>query len=263
MAMRRVMLTIEYDGSEFYGWQLQARGRTVQGAVEDAVKKATTAFSRVYAASRTDSGVHALGQVAHFETDSHLDDATLRLALNDWLPKDVAVRECRTAPEDFHAQFSPSTKLYRYRILPSDVPRPLREGRVWRLRGPLDADAMHRAAALLVGEHDFTTFCHEKAEVDSKVRRLLRSEVLRVDDELHYMVRGKGFLYNMVRIIAGTLVQVGLGKVSLTEFREALGAHDRATAADTAPAHGLTLVRLDYENDPRGQAASTGAPDEG
>jgi tRNA pseudouridine38-40 synthase len=250
------MLNIEYDGSEFYGWQLQAEGRTVQRVVEDAVEKATTASCRVYAASRTDSGVHALGQVAHFNTETHLDDETLRRALNDWLPRDVAVVGCRTVSEDFHAQFSASTKLYRYRLLPSAVRHPLREGRVWRVRGPLDARTMNDAAAMLVGEHDFTSFCSEKAEVDSKVRHLIRSEVVQADDELHYVVRGRGFLYNMVRIIVGTLAQVGRGKMTLAEFRMALAARERSTAADTAPPHGLTLMRIDYENDPRGRTDS-------
>jgi tRNA pseudouridine38-40 synthase len=250
------MLTLEYDGAEFYGWQLQAEGRTVQGVLEQAVQKATTAFSRVYGASRTDSGVHALGQVAHIQTDSRLDDATLMRALNDWLPPDAAVVDCRTVPEPFHAQFSPSTKLYRYRVLPGAVRRPLREGRVWRVRGPLDREAMRSAAGMLVGEHDFTSFCSEKAEVRSKVRRLLRSEVREADDELHYCVRGQGFLYNMVRIIAGTLVHVGRGGMTAEDFGRALAACDRSATAETAPPHGLTLVRIDYEDDPRSGGAT-------
>lgn len=249
--MRRVMLTIEYDGARFFGWQLQAEGRTVQGAVEDAVRRATTAFSRVTGASRTDSGVHALGQAAHFDTETALDDATLLKAINAWLPDDVAVLDCRTVPADFHVQFAPSTKLYRYRILCSRVPRPLREPRVLRVWQDLDADTMRRAAAALLGEHDFTSFCSEHSEAESKIRTIVRSDIVRQGDELHYLVRGQGFLYNMVRIIVGTLVQVGKGNMTPAEFAAALRARDRKAAFETAPPQGLTLVRIDYESDPR------------
>ena len=252
--MRRIMLTLEYDGAGFHGWQLQAGDRTVQGAVEEAVERATTAFARVFGASRTDSGVHALGLVAHFDTDTRLSERELLMAVNHWLPQDAAVTDCREALPEFHAQFSPSTKLYRYRILRSAARHPLREGRVLREWRRLDAGAMREAAAMLRGEHDFTTFCSEHTETEDRVRRVLRSELAEEGDELHYEVQAPGFLYNMVRIVVGTLLQVGLGNMTPEGFAAALAARDRRCAGHTAPARGLTLLRIDYANDPRGAA---------
>ena len=245
------MLTLEYDGTDFLGWQVQAEGRTVQGVVEDAVRQATTAAARVIGAGRTDSGVHALGQVAHFDTESPLPADTILRAVNHWLPPDVAVQDCREAPPDFHARFSPSTKLYRYRLLRGAVRHPLRERHVLREWRALDVEAMGRCAALLLGAHDFTSFCSEHTESEDHVRRVARSEVVESGDELHYMVEGNGFLYNMVRVIVGTLMQVGRGDVTPDEFAACLAAHDRASAGPTAAARGLALVQITYENDPR------------
>lgn len=249
--MRRLMLTIEYDGTDFYGWQVQAEGRTVQGVLEEAVLKACGEQARVSGASRTDSGVHAEGQVAHFDADSALPPGRLLKALNHWLPHDVAVLDCREAPDGFDARFSAASKLYRYRLLCSQVRRPLRERstvRVWR---PLDRRAMRACAEMLVGEHDFTSFASEHTEAASNVRRLIRSELVEAGDELHYLVEGDGFLYNMVRIIVGTLLEVGLGNLTPDEFAAALAARDRKAAGPTARPRGLALVRVSYPNDPR------------
>jgi tRNA pseudouridine38-40 synthase len=246
-----MVITLEYDGSGFQGWQLQARGRTVQGVLEQAVKRSTTAFSRVIGASRTDAGVHALGQVAHFDTCTRLDARQLMGALNHWLPRDVAVLDCRPAPSGFHAQFDPSRKLYRYRILRGGVRHPLREDCVLRESRELDLGAMRRCAAMILGEHDFTSVCSAGSSANDHVRTVLRSELLDQGDEVHYMVEAGGFLYNMVRILVGTMIQVGLGKMTPGEFALALGARDRTAAGPTAAARGLTLVRIAYENDPR------------
>ena len=257
--MGRMVITLEYDGSGFQGWQLQARGRTVQGVLEQAVTRSTTAFSRVIGASRTDAGVHALGQVAHFDTCTRLDADRLMGALNRWLPHDVAVLDCRRAPADFHAQFDPSRKLYHYRILRGAVRRPLREGYVMREWRELDLDAMRRCAAMIVGEHDFESFCSARSGANDRVRTVLRSELLERGDELHYVVEAGGFLYNMVRIIVGTMIHVGVGKMTPEEFALALAARDRTAAGPTAAARGLTLVRITYENDPRSGADADSA----
>ena len=250
--MRRLMLTVEYDGTDFYGWQVQAEGRTVQGALEEAIFRACGETLRVTGASRTDSGVHAEGQVAHFDTECALSAAEFLKAINHYLPHDAAVLDCREAPPGFDARFSAASKLYRYRILRSAARRPLRDRfalRVWR---PLDLRAMRDAAAVLVGEHDFTSFASEHAEAASNVRRVLRSELVEDGDELHYLVEANGFLYNMVRIIVGTLLRVGLGKVPPAEFAAALEARDRKAAGPTARPRGLALVHVDYPHDPRG-----------
>jgi tRNA pseudouridine38-40 synthase len=249
--MPRLMLTVEYDGGGFCGWQVQAEGRTVQGALEEAVRRTTGEVVRVLGAGRTDAGVHAEGQVAHFDTDSDLPPARFLRALNYWLPEDVAVLECRRAGPQFHARFSARSKLYRYRILCSPVRRPLREGFVLREWRELDAATMRQCAAALVGEHDFSSFASEHAATSTSVRRLLRSSLTRSDDELHYLVEGEGFLYNMVRIIVGTLLEVGRGKMSPEAFGDALAARDRRAAGPTAPARGLCLVRVNYPDDPR------------
>jgi len=256
MPMPRIMLTIEYEGTHFLGWQLQAEGRTVQGVVEQAVERATTVFSRVTGASRTDSGVHALGQVAHFDTDTRLPPRQLLKAVNHWLPPDVAVLDCRVVPPEFHARFSPSTKLYRYRILQSPVRRPHREPYVLRERHELDVEAMRTCAAMLLGRHDFTSFCSEQAQVDSRVRRIGRSELQQAGDELHYVVEADGFLYKMVRIVVGTLMRVGRCDMTPAQFGEALAARSRKAAGPTAPARALTLMRVAYKGDPRGERSA-------
>jgi tRNA pseudouridine38-40 synthase len=249
--MRRLMMTLEYDGAGFCGWQLQAEGRTVQGALEEAIGKASGTPSRVHGASRTDAGVHAVGQVAHFDTESDLSAGQFLKAVNHWLPADVSVLDCREAPDGFHARFSALSKLYRYRILRSAVRRPLRDAltiRVWR---PLDIGAMAECAALLVGEHDFASFACEHTDAQSNVRLVTRCELIEDGDELHLLMEANGFLYNMVRIIAGTLLAVGRGKLTSRGFADALAARERGSAGPTAAARGLTLLRVRYPDDPR------------
>jgi tRNA pseudouridine38-40 synthase len=249
--MRRLMLTLEYDGTGFNGWQLQADGRTVQGVLEEAIFKATGEETRVTGASRTDAGVHAEGQVAHFDTGSDLSPFRMLRALNFWLPDDVAVLDCRPAEDDFHARFSATSKLYRYRMLRSAVRHPLRERLVLRMWRELDVEAMTECAALLVGEHGFTSFASEHSEAESNVRRVSRSEVVEQGDELLYFIEADGFLYNMVRVIVGTLLEVGRGKMTSDQFRRILEAQDRKAAGPTARPLGLTLVQVSYDNDPR------------
>ncbi len=245
------MLTLEYDGTDFLGWQVQAQGRTVQGELEDAIRRTTGEAVRVTGASRTDSGVHAEGQVAHFDTGSDLASERFVPALNYWLPADAAVLDCREAPANFDARYSASSKLYRYRVLRSAARRPLRERFTLREWRRLDVRAMRECAAMLVGEHDFTSFASEHTEAESNVRRVARSELVEAADEICYLVEADGFLYNMVRIIVGTLLEVGRGKMAAGEFARALEACRRDAAGPTAPARGLTLVEVRYPDDPR------------
>jgi tRNA pseudouridine38-40 synthase len=247
----RVILTLEYDGTDFFGWQLQPQGRTVQGVLEEAVRRVTQEVVRVTGASRTDSGVHAEAQVAHFDTAFSLAPARFVPALNFYLPHDVSVLSCCEAPAGFHARFDAASKLYRYRILLSRPRRPLRERFVLREWRPLDLPAMQRCAALIAGEHDFGSFASEFAEERDYVRHVSRSELIEGGDEVHYMVEANGFLYNMVRAIVGTFLEVGHSRMTVDQFAQVLAARDRSAAGPTAPARGLTLVRVSYGKDPR------------
>jgi tRNA pseudouridine38-40 synthase len=254
LPLRRLLLTLEYDGTDFFGWQIQAAGRTVQGLLEEAVRRLTQEAVRVTGASRTDSGVHAEGQAAHFDTHSPLAAPRFVPALNFYLPPDVSVLSCHEVDASFHARYGAASKLYRYRILRSGPRRPLRERFVLREWRPLDLDSMSRCAALLFGEHDFSSFASEHSEDESHVRRLTRSELVEASDELHYLVEANGFLYNMVRAIVGTLLGVGHGRMTPEQFEQVLCARQRSLAGPTAPARGLTLVRVSYPDDPRGIA---------
>jgi tRNA pseudouridine38-40 synthase len=246
--MRRIAITVEYDGTEFLGWQLQARGRTVQGVVEEAIRRAAGADSRVpvHGSGRTDAGVHAAGQVAHFDTRSDLSPPTFVRAINHWLPPDVSVLHAREVPVSFHARFCASSKLYRYRILRSGVPRPLRRRYSWRVYETLDVPLMQACAKRLLGTHDFASFTSTGSSVQTTVRRILRSEWRPDGRELCYFTEADGFTYNMVRAMVGTMLQAGRGKLSVRAFEELVRARDRSQAGPTADPRGLTLVHVRY-----------------
>jgi len=246
--VRRIAIKLEYDGTDHLGWQLQNRGRTVQGVVEEAVRRATGSPERipVQGAARTDAGVHAEGQVAHFDTVSRLGPERMVRALNFWLPDDVSVLAARLAPADFHARFCAEAKLYRYRVMTCRQPRPLTERYCWRVPVALDLAALRACARQLIGTRDFTSFTCAGGATRSAVRTVWRSEWLRAGEELQFFIKADGFTYKMVRALVGTMIEAGKGKLSPAQFGEALRACDRREAGPTAPPHGLALVKVCY-----------------
>ena len=260
--MRTLRLILSYDGTAYAGWQVQPQCQTVQGVLEAAIEKITGRSTRTMASGRTDAGVHALGQVVAFRTESELHADVLRRALNAELPRDVAVREVTEAPDGFHPIRDAVRKRYRYVIHDGRVRDVFQRQYCWHyVRGRLDADAMNRAAQALLGRHDFSSFESSGAERESSVRTVFDISVKRgragrpdqffadqiIPDQVLLEVEADGFLYNMVRAIVGTLVEVGRGAQRETWPAEVLRAVDRAAAGPTAPPQGLFLLRVDYE----------------
>ena len=245
--MPRYKLTIEYDGGPFVGWQRQENGRSVQQAIEEAVAAFSGETVVVKGAGRTDSGVHALGQVAHIDLVREFDDDTVRDAINAKLkPEPVAILVAERAADDFDARFSAVKRHYLYRILNRRAQPAVDAGRVWWVTSPLDAEAMHMAAQALVGNHDFTTFRSSECQAKSPVKTLDRLDVSRAGDEVTVSASARSFLHNQVRSMVGALRKVGDGKWPVAAVGEALEAKDRARAGPVAPPEGLYLVRVDY-----------------
>jgi len=246
--MPRYRLTIEYDGTPFVGWQRQDNGLSVQGVLEAAGEKLSGKPTPVAAAGRTDSGVHALGMVAHIDLDRDMPDDKVRDALNHHLrPHAVAVLEASLAGEGFHARFSCIRRYYRYRFVERRAPLSLDRDRVWRRPYTLDDVAMNEAAQLLKGRHDFTTFRSVHCQADSPVKTLEDIAVTRIGDEIHLTCHARSFLHNQVRSFAGTLERVGAGKWSVEDVGRALAATDRTACGPVAPACGLYFVSADYK----------------
>lgn len=244
--MRRIRLTIAYDGTDYCGWQKQDGAPSVQETVEDAIRKLTGEPAEVIGASRTDSGVHALGQTAVFDTESPVPADRFVPALNSFLPDDIRITESEEVPESFHPRFDAHKKRYEYRIFIGNVCPPMRFRYVHHLREVPDVTAMQEAASYIVGTHDFTSFCAAGAQVKTKVRTVTSIQVEKAGDEIVIAVEGDGFLYNMIRIIAGTLVNAGLGRTKPAEIPDIITGMDRSLAGPTLPAKGLCLCKIWY-----------------
>ena len=249
--MPRYKLTIEYDGAPFVGWQRQDNGPSIQGAIEDAVFAFCGERVAVHGAGRTDTGVHALGQVAHFDLAEAKPADTVQAAVNFHLkPNPIVITEAAIVADDFHARFSATARRYRYLILNRRAPPALDRGRVWHVPVSLDEAAMADAARLLIGRHDFNSFRSAACQAASSVKTLDRLDVTREGDMIRIDVGARSFLHNQVRILVGTLQLVGRGQWSKGDVEAALAACDRTRAGPTAPPQGLCLMAVGYEMAP-------------
>lgn len=240
------MLKVAYDGTNYHGWQLQPNAITIESVLNETLSELFHEDIKVIGASRTDSGVHALGNIAVFDTKSRMPAEKISYALNQRLPDDIKIQKSSQVADDFHPRHQNSMKTYEYKILNTEFPIPTQRLYAHFTYIPLDISLMQEAAAYLEGEHDFKSFCSANAQVESTVRIIYKIQVERIHNMVIIRVTGNGFLYNMVRIIAGTLIEVGRGKMEPIRIRDILEAKDREAAGPTAPANGLTLVEYQY-----------------
>lgn len=245
--MKNFKLTIEYDGTDYHGWQRQKSVRTCQQEIEKAICTMTGRKIAVVGSGRTDAGVHALGQVASFKCATQLKPEEFLRGLNSLLPESIVIRSCEQVDQNFHARYDVKSKTYQYRILNRRLPAAIQRQYTWHIRQMLDLEAMDRAAGHLVGRHDFKAFEGTGSPRSNAVRHVLRASFFRRDqDYLVFEIEADGFLRFMVRNLVGTLVEVGKGKISPQEFKEILASQDRSKAGATAPAQGLFLMEVKY-----------------
>lgn len=244
--MKRILLTVEYDGTNYSGWQRQLNGLAVQQVLEEALAKATGETIVVTGASRTDAGVHALGQAVHFDTRSSIPPEKYPFVLNTMLPRDVRVLTGREVPPDFHARFMTCGKQYTYRMINTRHGSAIRRNTHVHVPLPLDIAPMQRAAQTLLGRHDFAAFQASGGTAKTTVRTIHKAELTRQGDEVILIIEGDAFLYNMVRIIAGTLIEIGYLRRGEDAFTKAFASLNRLDLGVTAPPHGLELTRVDY-----------------
>ena len=246
--MRRIKLTVSYDGTNYVGWQTQPNGISIEEKLDDAISALTGRPTRVIGASRTDSGVHALGAVCVFDTEMSMPAEKFAYAINAYLPEDIVIQESCEVSMEFHPRYDAKKKTYEYRILYRKLPLPLMRFDTYFYYKHLDVENMKKAAKYLLGEHDFTSFASEHHTAKTTVRTLYECTVTQDETTgiITIRVSGSGFLYNMVRIIAGTLVRVGAGAVKPDDIPKILEKKDRSAAGPTAPAKGLTLVSTEY-----------------
>lgn len=243
---RRIRLTVAYDGTRYAGWQIQPNGLAVQEVLDRSISDLLNTEIRTLGASRTDAGVHALGNVAVFDTCARMPADKFAYALNTRLPEDIRIQRSEEVSPDFHPRFCETVKTYEYRILNRHFPDPTRRLNSLHWYGRLDLEAMRRGAALLVGTHDFKGFAAANPQTRSTVRTIYEARLWKEDDMIRFDITGNGFLYNMVRIITGTLLEIGKGAMGVEQIPEILATGDRAKAGPTARAHGLTLVEIRY-----------------
>ena len=240
-------LTVEYDGTAFYGWQIQKDGRDVQSCVEHALSVVANEPVKAVCAGRTDSGVHAIGQVANFKCDTRLAPAAFFGGLNSLLPEDIVIKDCEWVGTDFHARYDARSKVYHYKVLNRSDPAAIGRQYVWHIRKPLDRQTMRAAIAHIIGRHDFKAFEGSGSPRQDTTREVFLARL--IEDPggiLIFEIDAEGFLRYMVRNIIGTLVDVGLGKITAAELKKILDSKDRSQAGITAPARGLTLVKVNY-----------------
>ncbi|WP_214829826.1 tRNA pseudouridine(38-40) synthase TruA [Exiguobacterium algae] len=243
--MRRIKLTISYDGTNYAGYQVQPNGNTIQAEIEAVLTRMHGGKVKVVASGRTDARVHALGQVLHFDTSLGMPADRFVKALNAMLPDDILVKDAEEVDASFHARYGAKRKEYRYVVRQEDDP--FRRHYAVTVTYPLDVERIRQAIRLLVGTHDFTSFSVTKAEVVDRVRTIYAAELLETEGELIFRFIGSGFLYNQVRIMVGTLIEVGRGKYEPADISRMLAARDRRVAGITAPPHGLYLWNVNYE----------------
>ena len=248
--MRRILIVVAYDGTNYCGWQIQKNGETVEGVLSREIGRFLGEDTSLIGASRTDAGVHALGNVAVFDTESRIPADKFAFALNKSLPSDIRIQASMEVPSDFHPRHTSCIKTYEYRILNRNIEDPGKRLNSYFYRGRLDADLMRRAYPYLIGEHDFRSFCSTHTSAETTVRTVYSISLLKEGDILRLRITGNGFLYNMVRIIAGTLIQAGAGMIKPEDMVSILRARDRSAAGPTAPARGLTLVGMEFPEYP-------------
>lgn len=245
--MRNFKIIIQYDGSRYQGWQKQgSTENTLQGKFETLLSRLAGEQVEISASGRTDAGVHAYGQTANFHMNTELSAGELMEKINQYLPEDVAVIECREADERFHARLHAKKKTYRYRVLNSCVPHVFDRKFVYQVPERLDVEAMRKAASFLIGTHDFKSFTSARKSKKSTVRTIEAIDIVRVGEEIQFAFTGDGFLFHMVRILTGTLLEVGLGKRDAVDMARILAACDRQEAGFLAPAQGLALMEVYY-----------------
>lgn len=247
--MRRIRLTVAYDGTNYCGWQIQTNGITIEEVLNTALSRMLGESVAVIGASRTDSGVHAAGNVAVFDSETRIPPGRISYALNRHLPEDVVIVKSDEVPLDWHPRYRDCTKTYEYRILNAQIADPTRRLYTFFVSYELNLENMRKAAGYLVGRHDFASFCSAHAGVEDTVRVIYALDIVSVGDELRIRVTGNGFLYNMVRIIVGTLLRVGRGFYTPEQVKEILESKNRRAAGVTAPPQGLKLVEIKYGSD--------------
>lgn len=245
--MRNIKIIVEYEGTNYYGWQKQPKGPTIQEAIENALENITGENIFLFGSGRTDSGVHARGQVANFKTESKIKAAELQMGLNSVLPKDITIKNAQEVDLDFHAQHSAKSKTYIYKVFISPHPSALLRKRAWYIPHPLELDQMRQSAEHLIGEHDFKAFAQSGAEVKTTVRTVLSVGIEQINkDILEFNIEATGFLKRMVRLIVGTMAQVGKGRITPLDFSEILDSGEKTKLVYAAPAHGLYLENVRY-----------------
>jgi tRNA pseudouridine38-40 synthase len=240
-------ITIEYDGSRYHGWQRQKNDHSIQAEIENALEKMTATRVTLIGSGRTDAGVHAAGQVANFKCETRLTPEAFFNGLNSLLPEDIIIKECELAAAEFHARYDVRSKIYQYKILNRPVPAAVGRQYVWHIRNPLDPQTIRTAMAHIIGRRDFKAFEGSGSPRQNTIREVFSAKLSQnPGDILIFEIEAEGFLRYMVRNIVGTLVDVGLGKITAADFEHILESKNRSQAGMTAPARGLTLVRVNY-----------------